>query len=248
MVVATVVTLLGARPAVADPAPLPTGTDVDYQLGGPADVPDRVGIVVRDRTVEPLAGKYNVCYVNAFQTQPDAKAFWRERWGLVLKHHGRPVVDGAWGEWLLDIRTPAKRERLARIVGRWTAGCARDGFDAVEFDNLDSFSRSKGLLKPRHAAAFSRLINRSVHDAGLIAGQKNRGGWDGRQAGFDFAVAEECGRYGECRSYTRVYGDQVLAIEYRRQDFRKACAAVGDRIPVVLRDRDVTPGGVRKYC
>ena len=42
--------LLVPAAAHAEPPSLPTGTDVDYQLGGPAYVPDNVGIVVRDRT------------------------------------------------------------------------------------------------------------------------------------------------------------------------------------------------------
>ena len=49
--------------------PLPVGTRADYQLGGPRSVPDDVGIVVRDRRA-PAAGRYDVCYVNGFQTQP----------------------------------------------------------------------------------------------------------------------------------------------------------------------------------
>src|SRR4051812_49812076 len=84
---------------------LPTGTDVDYQLGGDRPVPDHVGIVVRDREAEPVEGTFNVCYVNGFQTQPDERPFWRRHWRLVLKRHGEPVVDEAWGEWLLDVRT-----------------------------------------------------------------------------------------------------------------------------------------------
>lgn len=240
---------LAAAPAHADVEPLPVGTDVDYQLGGPAYVPDNVGIVVRDRTERPAPGAYNVCYVNGFQTQPDAKAYWLERRGLLLQDdRGRIVTDEAWGEWLLDIRTPAKRQRLARIVGRWTSGCARDGFDAVEYDNLDSFSRSRGLVTARHATAFARLLTATAHGAGLAAGQKNRAGWDGRKAGFDFAVSEECGRYDECGRYVESYGDQVLLVEYRPRDFARACREHGDRLAVVLRDRELTPDGVRRFC
>lgn len=236
---------LGA-PAYADP--LPTGTDVDYQLGGVRDVPDRVGVVVRDRNAAPLAGRYNVCYVNGFQTQPDERRFWRRHRDLVLRQHGSPVTDEAWGEWLLDLRTPAKRRALARIVGRWTDRCAADGFDAVEFDNLDSFTRSDHLLARRQAVSFARLLVHGAHAAGLQAGQKNLAGWDGTTVGFDFAVAEECGRYRECAAYTEVYGDRVLAVEYRRRDFRWTCEHAGDRLAVVLRDRDLTPTGVREWC
>nr|WP_278255346.1 endo alpha-1,4 polygalactosaminidase [Nocardioides convexus] len=120
---------LALTPAVTPPPP---GGDVDYRTGGAVTPVRGVDVVVRDRTARPAAGRYNVCYVNAFQTQPDAAPFWRRHWSLVLRRGGRPVADEAWGEWLLDIRTPAKRAALARIVGPWIDGCARSGYDAVE--------------------------------------------------------------------------------------------------------------------
>lgn len=228
--------------------PLPDpAADVDYQLGGARAVPERVGTVVRDRTAKPT-DRYDVCYVNAFQTQPDAKRFWRQHWRLVLKDDGDPVVDGAWGEWLLDLRTPATRQRLAAIVGDWIAECGADGFDAVELDNLDSFSRSHGLLDRGDALAYARLLVGRAHGAGLAVAQKNLAGFDGTRIGFDLVVAEECGRYDECTAYTDDFGDAVLAVEYRAKDFRRTCRDVGARVPVVLRDRDVTPGGVRRFC
>lgn len=227
---------------------LPSGTDVDYQLGGARDVPDFVGIVVRDRNAAPLEGRYNVCYVNGFQTQPDERRFWRQHWRLVLKDDGRPVVDEAWGEWLLDVRTPAKRHALARVVGRWTQGCADEGFDAVEFDNLDSFTRSHRLLDRADAVRYARLLVAGAHRSGLAAGQKNLAGFDGTTVGYDFAVAEECGRYDECDAYTDVYGNQVIDIEYRRGDFRHACSLIGDLVPVEMRDRNLSPSSVRRWC
>ncbi len=235
-------------PAYADVEPLPAASDVDYQLGGARAVPAHVGIVVRDRTAPPAAGRYNVCYVNGFQTQPDQDRFWRKRWWLVLKQDGRPVVDEAWGEWLLDIRTPPKRRAAARIVGAWTRGCAADGFDAVEYDNLDSFTRSRGLVRRSHALAFARLLTRTAHAVDLAAGQKNLAGYDGTAAGFDFAVAESCAQYDECGRYVADHGDQVLMVEYRAADFRAACREHGARVPVVLRDLDLSPQGMRRWC
>jgi hypothetical protein len=236
-----------AAPAFAREA-LPVGPDVDYQLGGARSVPANVGIVVRDRTARPVPGLYNVCYVNGFQTQQDESGFWKRRMGLVLKRHGRPVVDEAWGEWLLNVRTPRKRTRLAHIMGTWAKGCAARGYDAVEFDNLDSYTRSHGLLERRQAIAYARLLVRAAHAAGLAAGQKNLADFNGRSVGYDFAVAEECGRYQECGDYVATYGRRVLSIEYRRQDFRWTCAHFGGRLAVVLRDLDLTPTGVREWC
>lgn len=246
MIAALVLSLaLAATPTVTPP---PGDADLDYQLGGAVRPATNVGVVVRDRAAVPAPGRYNVCYVNAFQTQPDAASYWRKRWSLVLKRDGRPVVDEAWGEWLLDIRTPDRRRRVSAIVGRWIDGCARHGYDAVELDNLDSFSRSGGLVSPRDAKALaSRLVRRS-HRAGLAVGQKNWAQLDGRRLGFDFAIAEECGRYRECGDYVRSYGDRVLVVEYRRKDFRRTCRAYGDRLGVVLRDRALRPGGRRAWC
>ena len=228
---------------------LPTGTDVDYQLGGAVDPPANVGIVVRDRAESPVVGRFNVCYVNGFQTQPDEKRFWARHPGLLLRDAGgRPVVDEAWGEFLLDVRTAAKRKALARIIGRWVRGCTRDGYAAVEYDNLDSFTRSDGLLRKRHAVKFAKLLAERAHRHGLVAGQKNLAGFDGTTIGFDFVVAEECGRYDECQRYVDDFGDQVLMIEYRSQDFAETCATYAATHAVVLRDRDLTPTGVREWC
>ncbi len=228
---------------------LPGGTDVDYQLGGASEPAANVGIVVRDRTEPPAAGRYNICYVNGFQTQASEKAFWRRHPGLVLRDaDGRPVVDEAWGEFLLDIRTPAKRQALARIVDRWVRGCARHGYVAVEFDNLDSYTRSGGLLTRRQAIRYAALLVRSAHDRGLAAGQKNLAGFDGTTIGYDFAVAEECGRYDECQRYVDDFDDQVLMIEYRVADFQATCAGWGAGHAVVLRDRDLSPEGVHEWC
>src|SRR3954449_3715650 len=141
LVLLGVVGMLAGGPAVPTYAGMavtlpPTGTDWDYQLGGSRPVPAHVGIVERDRHASPVSGKYNVCYLNGFQTQVEQKKFWRGHWSLVLKDGGKPVVDSVWGEWLLDTRSSPKRRALARIVGRWTDRCSADGFDAVEFDNL----------------------------------------------------------------------------------------------------------------
>lgn len=250
LTVAILALLMMALPGPVDAAvrPLPVGTDVDYQLGGVRDVPENVGIVVRDRGAAPLAGHYNVCYVNGFQTQAEERSFWKGRMSLVLRRGGRPVVDAAWGEWLLDVRSAHNRTRLARIVGVWTRRCAARGFDAVEFDNLDSYTRSRGLLSRRQASAYAHLLVRTAHRAGLAAGQKNLADFDGHSIGYDFAVAEECGRYRECGDYIAHYERRVLAIEYRRADFEWTCDHYASAMPVVLRDLALSPDGVRDWC
>jgi len=120
----------------------------------------------------------------------------------------------------------------------------------VELDNLDSWNRSDGLLTRADNRRFARLLTRRAHADGLAAAQKNWAGLGARgpALGFDFAIAEECGRWRECGSYARAYGDRVFDVEYRRRDFRRACATWGDRISIVLRDRGVTRRGVDRRC
>ncbi|MEV0278833.1 endo alpha-1,4 polygalactosaminidase [Streptomyces sp. NPDC050610] len=224
----------------------------DYQIGGPYTPPDGVRAVSRDRTAKPAAGLYNVCYVNAYQTQPgDAIDWWKDNHDdlLLRDSDGELVVDGPWEEPLLDISTPEKRQDLLDIVGPWIDGCADSGFDAVEPDNLDSYERSDDLLSVEDAAAFAKLLAHRAHDKGLAIAQKNttdlldkRG-----EIGFDFAVAEECAHYKECPSFLSAYNGRVFAIEYKQKDFTEACKAWGKKLSVNLRDRDVSPAGKKGY-
>lgn len=224
----------------------PVNAGLDYQLGGPYAPPAGVAIVSRDRNAPPAAGLYNICYVNGFQIQPDEEAFWLDDHpDLVLRDEaGNPVIDADWDEMLIDVGTPEKRTRVAAIVGGWIGACADAGFDAIEIDNLDSFTRSGGRLVEADAVATMRLFSEAAHARGLPSAQKNSAELVGRRADMatDFVVAEECNRYGECGTYTAAYGDHVLVIEYRQEDFDAGCAAFPG-LSIVLRDRDlVTPG------
>jgi hypothetical protein len=218
--------------------PPPDG-GLDYQLGEPYDPPRGVQIVSRDRNATPAPGLYNICYVNGFQAQPDEEDFWLEQHpDLVLRDdEGNPVIDPDWDEMLLDTSTPEKRNALADIVGGWIAGCRDAGFDAVEIDNLDTYSRSDGRLTQDDAVATMALFSAAAHDVGLAIAQKNsteilaRAG----EMGTDFAVAEECSTYSECGDYVDVYGDAVLMIEYEAPDFATGCAEFPGH-SIVLRD------------
>ncbi|WP_239091725.1 endo alpha-1,4 polygalactosaminidase [Streptomyces sp. SID14478] len=225
--------------------------DFDYQIGGPYRPPSGVRAVARDRGAAPARGLYNICYVNAFQAQPDALDWWRANHpDLLLRDaHDRLVIDEDWDEALLDLSTAAKRARLAKIVGAWFDGCADAGYQAVEPDNLDSYTRSQGLLTSSDAVAFAKLLAGRAHAAGLAVGQKNTAELLSRHAatGFDFAVAEECARYDECGQYASAYDDRVFVIEYRAADFARACRAWGARLSIVLRDLDVRPAGAKGY-
>lgn len=225
---------------------LPTDRPASYQLGGAYQPEPGVGVVARDRTEQPAAGYYNICYINGFQTQPGTRSWWNKRYpALLLRKRSKLVVDSAWGEVLLDTSSKRKRNKIARVVGRWTTSCAAKGYQAVEFDNLDSFTRSSKRLSLDNNVALAKKLVRQAHRVGLAAGQKNTAelGSRGRtKIGFDFAIAEECQRYAECGRYLNAYGPAVIEIEYADYSatvFTSACADHGAAISIIRRDRQL---------
>lgn len=222
----------------------PAGAVPDYQLGGAYAPAEGVGIVGRDRAADPAPGIYSVCYVNGFQTQPGERDDWDAE--LLLHRDGEIVFDPDWpDEALLDTSTPEHRERIAARVIPWIEGCADAGFDAVEFDNLDTYTRSDGALTLDDNLALAAAFVEAAHDAGLAAGQKNSAeDADAlrEHADFDFAVTEECAAYAECGAYTAVYGDAVIDIEYTDElprTFEEMCADEDSPASMVLRDREL---------
>ncbi len=242
-------------PTSASPTPAalrlpPPNAAFDYQLGGAYPPPAGVTVVSRDRTEKPAPGLFNICYVNGFQIQSDEVDFWKTQHPdlMLTDAKGKIVIDPDWDEIMLDPRTPAKRSALAGVIGDWIAGCAADGFDAVEIDNLDTFTRSHGLITEDDAVAQMRLFADVAHANGLAIAQKNSAEIVGRRAemGTDFAVAEECDRYSECDVYTGAYDDHVIVIEYRRRDFAAGCAGYPS-LSIVLRDLDLVTPSTKGY-
>ena len=246
-------------------APLPASVQWDYQIGGDYPPPAGTGVVVRDWFAgTPHPGAYNVCYVNAFQTQddergvsrPDERSAWPRK--LVLRELGD---DPGWGgEYLIDLRSAATRRRAARWVAPMLERCAAKGFAAVELDNLDSWTRFDGTPLARRvpfgrraAVDYAARLTRRAHALGLAVGQKNTPQLTRREAreriGFDFALAEECGRFRECERYMRLYGNSVLVVEYRNRDWERVCAAFSGpaSFAIILRDRLLSRPGSPRY-
>lgn len=253
-----------AAPGSAAPVSLPpTDGTFDYQLGGTYTPPGGLDVVVRDATAEPAEGAYNICYVNGFQTQPGDDR-WLDHEDLLLHDgDGRVAVDPDWpDEYVLDPSTAGQRERILGLVGPAVTGCADAGFDAVELDNLDTWTRfddpATGVIDPAGALALAGAYVELAHDAGLAVGQKNAAEIAATardELGFDFAIAEECLAYDECGAYTAAYGEHVLVVEYPDTlgtPFEEACAAPGTLPLTILRDRALgtpdDPGYVREQC
>lgn len=227
----------------------PPGGQYDSQLGGAYTPPAGTKIVSRDRTDPPAAGLYNICYVNAFQTQPSETEWWLGRHPdlLLRRADGSLVEDANWpGEILLDTSTDAKRAALVDIVAPWIEGCAASGYQAIEADNLDTFSRAEGLLVAEDNLAYAQLLIETARASNLAFGQKNAVALLEHPdlPPFDFAIVESCEVYAECDAYAQVYGARVLEIEYTDTDpkfFDRACTSRGATASVILRDRDLQP-------
>jgi hypothetical protein len=244
--------------ATSDAVTLPPfGQPADYQLGGSYDVDDAVKMVARDSTSEPAKGVYSICYVNGFQSQPGDD----ERWSvdnpdLVLRDDdGQAIIDPNWpDEFILDTSSPEKRQRISRMIGASIETCADKGFDAAEIDNLDTYSRSDGRLSVDDNLALAKLLADRAHGHLMAIGQKNSAelGERGRaEAGFDFAVTEECVRFQECGAYADVYGDAVVDIEYTDDlsaPFDEICASDDRPATTILRDRNLVAKGEAEYA
>ncbi|MBO1750872.1 endo alpha-1,4 polygalactosaminidase [Actinotalea sp. BY-33] len=235
-------------PVVLPPADQP----FDYQLGGAHPPPPEVQMVVRDSTEPALPGYYSVCYVNGFQTQPGAD--WPERL-VVHDTTGRPVVDPDWpDEQILDLSTADRRDEVAARVQRSVDACAAAGYDAVELDNLDSYTRAQGAFGLEESVALATALTEHAHGRGLAVGQKNTpelGSRGPEEIGFDFAVTEQCDRYDECDVYAATFGSQVYDVEYEH-DLRGTADAVCARAEggpsTIVRDLGLVPAGSPGYA
>lgn len=201
--------------------------------------------------------------------------WWKNNYNhLLLKNSsGQVIVDPDWNEALFDVRTATKRSQLLAIQDDWFQDCANDGYQAIEPDNLDAFLRSSGLITFNHTKEYLKLVIPYVHNIGLAIAQKNTAdspnGYAGigktfvntvsPAQGFDFAIAEECAAYSECSTYTADYGNLVLQVEYTDNNpvqtrngvsktaYQWSCQDDGSQRSIILRDRDLRPGGTPGY-
>ncbi|MGW3038187.1 endo alpha-1,4 polygalactosaminidase [Streptomyces sp. NPDC001178] len=220
----------------------------DYQIGGAYPLAAGARVVSRDHDSEPAPRVYNICNINAFQAQKGEERDWDS--DLLLRDARAEVLyDKDWGEAILDIRTAAKRQRIAAKLNSWIDECAAKGYKAVEPDNYDSFTRFPKYLKAGQAEALMKLLSAHAHDKGLAIAQKNATELlsDRASVGLDFAVAEECAEWNECGEFAEAYGNHVLVVEYTAKGMAKACADWGGTLSIVRRDESVEPKGASGY-
>jgi hypothetical protein len=178
---------------------------VDSSISGDDDTVDVAAV----RAVHRLGG-YAICYVDAGTWEdwrPDAGSFPR----AVL---GRP--DAGWpGERWLDV---AERTVLLPIMARRARLCARAGFDAIDWDNVDGDDQATGFhITAADQLAYDRALARIAHRLHLAVALRNDFAQAGALVGsFDFAVDEQCVADDECQQlapFVRA-GKPVFDLEY----------------------------------
>jgi len=243
-------------PAGSGPASAPTATVTpppkhvrwDYQIGGAYTPAPGVQVVSRSHEDAPAPGVYNICNFNAFQAQKGSEGDWGS--DLLLRDaNGHVVYDKDWGEAVLDIRTAAKRQRIAAKVNTWIDECAAKGYKAVEPDNYDTFTRFPKYLTANQAKAFMKLLSVHAHEKGLAIAQKNTLELvsDRASVGLDFAVVEQCSEWNECGNFAEAFDNNVLVVEYTKKGLSAVCSGYSSSLSIVRRDMQVVPKGTSGY-
>lgn len=226
----------------------PINTTWQWQLGDDAidmsyDV-DMYDIDLFDHSAETVAalheqGSKVVCYISVGSYEdwrPDADQFPDAVLGK--DYEGWP------GEKWLDIR---QIDLLAPIMRARLDLCKSKGFDAVEPDNMDSYTNDTGFpLTAADQLAYNRWLAAEAHARGLSIGMKN----DPEQVNdlvddFDWALTEGCFDQGWCEDMLPFIqaGKPVFATEYTDteitlDDFCPQAANL--QFNAILKDRDLT--------
>ncbi|MFM7147483.1 MAG: endo alpha-1,4 polygalactosaminidase [Actinomycetales bacterium] len=147
---------------------------------------------------------------------------------------GEPLANWPDERWL-DVR---RTDVLVPWITKRVQGCARKGFDGVEFDNMDAYENQTGFaITQEDQLHYANLLATIAHAHGLAAGLKNAPKLASALAtNFDWAIVEQCVEYVFCESYRPFLhlGKPVFIIEYRKQQ-AKACriaASIGAQLQV----------------
>jgi hypothetical protein len=118
--------------------------------------------------------------------------------------------------------TPAqfiRDELTARMASAKIAG-----FDAIEFDNVESYNNKNGFnTTAAQQLAFNQSLANLAHANGFTVALKNDlGQASALQPYFDFAISEQCFQYSECnypapglQAWPTTYGKAVFNVEYK---------------------------------
>ena len=137
------------------------------------------------------SGAKAICYLNvgaAENFRPDFSSFPASVLG---------AGNGFPGEFWLDIR---QLSAIAPIMTARMQMCVSKGFDAIEPDNIDSYTNTTGFpLSAQDQLTYDMWIANTAHSLGLSVGLKNDFSQVYQlQPYFDWALDEQCNQYATC--------------------------------------------------
>ncbi len=171
-------------------------------------------------------GARAICYLSAgtaetFRPDYQAYATFNTNCGGCL--FGKPV-GGFRNEFWLNINNDkGQRTFILNQISARLDRCKADGFDAVEFDNVDAYQNRTGLsISADTQLLFNTALANLAHSKGLTAALKNDlGQLSDLKPYFDFAMNEQCFQFKECDfpppglpDWT-ASGKAVFNVEYR---------------------------------
>jgi hypothetical protein len=230
-------------PAAGGPCVTPTVFDIDLYVD--TKVVGDGNFVVNTAAVDAIhaAGGHAICYVDAGDAEtyrPDYDrfvAFDEACDGCLI---GNPFSQVFPDEFFLNIdNDQGQRTFILQVNEERVAKCAEAGFDAVEWDIIDTFEdpHSGFHISARSQLMFNTRLANLAHRYGLSVAMKN----DPSQVAellpyFDFAVVEECFEWRFCAGNPAPgevafveAGKAVFEVEYRltRAEFCDRAAALG---------------------
>ncbi|HEX3834069.1 MAG TPA: endo alpha-1,4 polygalactosaminidase [Solirubrobacteraceae bacterium] len=250
--------MTGAYPAPGSANIWDTDGFADASAMGSNNEPSGPSTVV---TQLHATGKYSICYIEAGaqQAEPDQSHFAAADYGNAAKKY---AMQGWPGEYWYDtlgfagwsasspnafLGGSANDQSIAADIAagmaQRIAGCAAEGQDAIEPDDLDGYTNpgATGVagggwhLTQAAAQGYEAWLAYTAHADGLAAFQKNDGANSAAEVGnFDGLIIEECNYYkdpcagsgGDATPYLNA-GKPVLNAEYSddRETTAKFCSA-----------------------
>jgi len=214
---------ISAVPFTRGPAVGPDVFDIDF-LTDPACVPGGSNDVDDTDAVNAIhaRGAHAICYVDAGTDEPfrpDHQAYLDFDAGCGGCLLGNPVGGFREEHWVNIDNDQGQRTFLLGIVAARIDRCRADGFDAVEFDNVDGYANDTGLpFSEATQLLFDTALANLAHQKGLTVGLKNDLGQIGELLPyFDFAINEQCQQYHECAALDPFVaaGKPVFQVEYQ---------------------------------
>lgn len=227
---------ISGPPAGGGPAVKPAVFDIDFQTDGFCTG----GTITQENTAAVAAihanGAHAICYVDAGTAEsfrPDYQNYvnFNNQSGGAL--FGKPV-GGFRNEFWLNINNDkGQRDFILAQVANRVDRCVADGFDAVEFDNVDSYQNRTGLsISADTQLLFNSALANLAHSKGLTVALKNDlGQLADLKPYFDFAINEQCFQFKECNSPApglpdwTASGKAVFNVEYKSSALNCSLAA-----------------------